>query len=151
MKKVLLFITIVLISARCMAQAQLAFPFQGGKDIMTRFFRDSLVVPDQIIKKKATGLVIFKFTADEKGNMSKIVIYYADDAILVPPIIDALKKSNHKWIIPDGQKFNDFILPFSYSINPLMPGVKSPQKAVYDFNTKRKPIFATNQIPLDQA
>jgi hypothetical protein len=134
-----------------MAQAQLAFPFQGGKDILTRFFKDSLVVSDEIIQKKATGLVIFKFTADEKGGITKIIIYYADDAVLVPPIIDALKKSNHKWIIPDHEKFNDFILPVSFSFNPPAPGTKGVQKAVYEFNLKRKPIFSTDQIPLDLA
>jgi hypothetical protein len=151
MKKILLFITALIISANCMAQAQLAFPFQGGKAIMTRFFKDSLVVSPQIIQKKASGLVLFKFTADTKGGISKIIIYYADDAVLVPPIIEALKKSNHKWIIPDKEKFNDFILPFSYSFNPPPPGIKGVQKAVYDFNQSKKPIFSTDQVPLDLA
>lgn len=151
MKKALLAITAVLIAVNCTAQEQLAFPFQGGKDIMNRFFKDSLVVSPQIIQKKATGLVIFKFTADEKGGISKIIIYYADDAALVPPIIAALKKSNHKWIIPDHEKFNDFILPVRYSLTPTAAGSKGIQKAVYDFNVNRKPIFSTDQIPLNQA
>jgi hypothetical protein len=151
MKKLVLFITALIISANCFAQAQLAFPFQGGKDIMTRFFKDSLIVSPQIIQKKATGLVIFKFTADEKGGISKIIIYYADDAVLVPPVIEALKKSNHKWIIPDHEKFNDFILPISYSFNPPPQGSRSVQKAVYDFNQSKKPIFSTDQVPLDLA
>lgn len=134
-----------------MAQAQLAFPFQGGKDIMTRFFKDSLVVSPQLKQKKATGMVIFKFTADEKGGISKIIIYYADDAVLVPPIIEALKKSNHKWIIPDHEKFNDFILPISYNFNPPALNTRAVQKAVYDFNQAKKPIFSTDQVPLDLA
>lgn len=134
-----------------MAQEKLAFPFQGGKDIMNRFFKQNLIVSPDIIQRKATGTVIFKFTADEKGAITKIIIYYADDAVLVPPIIDALKKSNHKWIIPDHEKFNDFILPVSYSFNP--PASESPdlQKTVYEYTRDRKPIFSTDQIPLDLA
>ena len=151
MKKIFLFIAVLVISANCMAQAQLAFPFQGGKDIMTRFFKDSLVVSPQLKQKKATGTVIFKFTADEKGGISKIIIYYADDAVLVPPIIEALKKSNHKWIIPDHEKFNDFILPISYTINPPALSTRAIQKAVYDFNQAKKPIFSTDQVPLNLA
>ena len=151
MKKIILFIAVLVISANCIAQAQLAFPFQGGKDIMTRFFKDSLVVSPQLKQKKATGMVIFKFTADEKGGISKIIIYYADDAVLVPPIIEALKKSNHKWIIPDHEKFNDFILPISYNFNPPAINTRAVQKAVYDFNQAKKPIFSTDQVPLDLA
>jgi hypothetical protein len=134
-----------------MAQDQLAFPFQGGKDIMTRFFKDSLIVSQDIIDKKATGSVIFKFTADDKGRIGKIVIYYADDAVLLPPVIEALKKSNHKWIIPDHAKFNDFILSVTYSFNPPPIVTRSMQKAVYEFNLNHKPISADDQIPLDRA
>ena len=151
MKKIILFVSVFIIAANCVAQEQLAFPFQGGKVIMNRFFKDSLVVSPQIIQKKATGLVIFKFTADPKGGISKIIVYYADDAVLVPPVIEALRKSNHKWIIPDHEKFNDFILPISYSFNPPPQGTRGVQKAVYDFNRAKKPIFSTDQVPLDLA
>src|SRR6187402_777071 len=101
MKKIFLFAITLLLCSYCMAQQQLSFPFQGGKDVMTRFFKDSLTVSKDIIKKRATGTAIFKFTADDKGAISKIVIYYTDDLLLTQPIIEALKKSNHKWIIPD--------------------------------------------------
>ena len=151
MKKIILFVSVFIIAANCVAQEQLAFPFQGGKVIMTRFFKDSLVVSPQIMQKKATGLVIFKFTVDPKGGISKIIVYYADDAVLVPPVIEALRKSNHKWIIPDHEKFNDFILPISYSFNPPPQGMHGVQKAVYDFNRTKKPIFSTDQVPLDLA
>ncbi len=134
-----------------MAQAQLVFPFQGGKDVMTRFFKENLTVSPEIIQKRATGLVIFKFTADEKGKITKIIIYYADDAVLVPPIIEALKMSNHKWIIPDHETFNDFILPVSYRFNPPAAAKADLVKAVYNFSQNRKPIFSTDQIPLDLA
>jgi hypothetical protein len=134
-----------------MAQEKLAFPFQGGKDIMTRFFKENLIVSPDIIQRKATGTVIFKFTADEKGTITKIIIYYADDGVLVPPIIDALKKSNHKWVIPDHEKLNDFILPVSYSFNSPATENGDLRKAVYEYNRDRKPIFSTDQIPLDEA
>lgn len=151
MKKILLSITAILLSVYCMAQEQLAFPFQGGKDVMTSFFKDSLTVSPDIIQKKATGVVIFKFTADVQGGITKIVVYYADDALLIPPIIEALKKSNHKWIIPDHEKFHDFILPFSISFNQPIAPVKGLSKAVYDYYLRRKPIVTTNQVPLDMA
>ena len=151
MKRVLLAISALLLSVNCMAQAQLAFPFQGGKEVMTKFFKENLKASPNIIQRRATGTVIFKFTADEKGKITKIIIYYADDAVLVPPIIDVLKKSNHKWIIPDHEKFNDFILPVSYSFNAPPAGSDSLKSAVYDFNLTRKPIFSTDQIPLDLA
>jgi len=141
----------VLLSVYCMAQEQLAFPFQGGKDVMTSFFKDSLSVSPDIIQKRATGVVIFKFTADDKGGITKLIVYYADDALLIPPIIEALKKSNHKWIIPDHEKSHDFILPFSLSFNQPAAPVKGLSKAVYDFYRVRKPIVTSNQVPLDMA
>ena len=151
MKKILISLTAILLSLHCMAQEQLAFPFQGGKDVMTSFFKDSLAVSPDIIQKRATGVVIFKFTADEKGNITKLVVYYADDAILIPPVIDAIKKSNHKWVIPDHEKFHDFILQFVVSFNPPESPVKGLQKAVYDYNRHRKPMVTTNQVPLNEA
>jgi hypothetical protein len=151
MKKITLFIAALLFSISCMAQEQLAFPFQGGKDILTRFFRDSLAVSPQLIQKKVTGMVIVKFTADEKGGINKIIIYYADDAILVSPIIEALKKSNHKWIIPDREKHHDFILPFSIGFNRPAPESADLQKAMLDNYNDKHPIFTNNQVPLDMA
>ena len=116
---------------------------------MTQFFKDSLKVSPQINKSKAVGTVVFKFTADVKGAITKLVIYYADDAILAPPIIEALKKSNHKWIIPDHEKFHDFIIPFSISFSPPLKDGVAVQKAFYNFYTKRKPILTLNQMPLE--
>src|SRR3954463_8737020 len=122
MKKITLSIIALLLCSYCMAQQQLAFPFQGGKDVMTRFFKDSLTVSKDIIRKRATGMAIFKFTADDKGNLSKIVVYYADDLLLTQPIIEALKKSNRKWIIPAREKFHDFIIPFSIRLTAPVTG-----------------------------
>jgi hypothetical protein len=132
-----------------MAQQQLAFPFQGGAPAMTQFFKDSVTVSPEIIKIKANGTVVFKFTADQKGTIQKLVIYYADDAILAPPLIAALKKSNHKWVVPDNEKSHDFILSFTIGFTPPPVGSPSPQKAVYNFYAKHKPILSTNQVPLD--
>jgi hypothetical protein len=149
MKKAFLTAIALFLSVYCIAQQQLAFPFQGGGTAMTQFFKDSIKVSPDIIKSKATGTVIFKFTADQKGTIQKLVIYYADDAILAPPLIEALKKSNHKWVVPDNEKFHDFIVSFSLAFTPPAAGAPSPQKGVYNFYLKRKPILSTNQVPLD--
>jgi len=134
-----------------MAQQQLSFPFQGGKDVMARFFKDSVSVTKDIVKKRATGTAIFKFTADDKGAISKIVIYYTDDLLLTQPIIEALKKSNHKWIIPDHEKFHDFIVPFSIRLNAPATGVAEVQRSHFDFYKNSRPMIAADQIPLNEA
>ena len=135
-----------------MAQQQLAFPFQGGKEVMVNFFNQNVVITPEILVKKATGLVLFKFTADECGRVTKVIIYYADDALLAVPIVPALKKSTKKWIIPDHERFHDFILPFSINITGLkLTDSTATVKAVYAGFLNRKPILSTNQIPLDMA
>jgi hypothetical protein len=151
MKKILLLVVTILLYGYCMAQAQLVFPFQGGKGIMTRFFKDSLIISPQIIQKKATGTAVFKFTADEQGVIRKMIVYYADDLILTQPIIEALKKSNHKWIIPDNEKSHDFIILFTIGFTTPATGNATLQKAVYDFYSHRKPILSYDQVPLDMA
>lgn len=151
MKK-LLIIALLLSSVYCKAQeGDLAFPFQGGNTIMTRFFKDSLKVSADLAGKRATGMAVIKFTADLSGNVSRIVIYYADDYILALPIIEALKKSNKKWIIPNKEKFHDFIIPFSVGYLNPSTGQADVQKAAYDFYVKRRPITAKDQIPLNAA
>ena len=151
MKKISLSIIALLISFGCFAQEELAFPFQGGKEAMNRFFKDSLIVTQDIIHKKAVGVVLFKFTADIKGNIKKTIIYYADDAILAVPIIEAIKKSNHKWIIPNHEKAHDFIVPFYIRYNlPENPNADL-QNAAYDNYRNRRPILPNDQIPLDMA
>ena len=151
MRKILLLVITLFLSGYSFAQAQLAFPFQGGKGVMTRFFKDSLVISPQIIQKKATGTAVIKFTADEKGIIRKMIVYYADDLILTQQNIEALKKSNHKWIIPDNEKSHDFIILFT--IGFTTPATSNPalQKAVYDFYSHRKPILSYDQVPLDMA
>src|ERR1700754_2838591 len=146
MKNLLLVITIALLNLNAKAQETLAFPFQGGKEVMAKFFKDSLVVSPQLIAKKATGTAVFKFTADEKGTIKKIIIYYADDIMLTPPIIEALKKSNHKWIIPDREKFHDFIIPFTINFDIPLTGNAAVQKAYYDFYLHHKPVLTVDQI-----
>ncbi|MBB6130318.1 hypothetical protein [Mucilaginibacter lappiensis] len=151
MKKIILLSAAILLSVYCKAQTELAFPFQGGGAVMTRFFRDSLKVTQDIINKKATGTAVFKFTADEKGTIKKIIVYYADDYVLTLPIIEALKKSNHKWVIPDHEKFHDFIIPFSISFNPPAMASNATMKDAYKFYSQRKPIISYNQVPLEYA
>jgi hypothetical protein len=150
MKKLIIFA--LLLSSFCAnAQEDLAFPFQGGNPVMTRFFKDSLVVSPDIIAKKAAGVAVIKFTADVNGNLSKLVIYYADDYLLAMPAIEALKKSTKKWIIPNKEKFHDFIIPFSINFSNADTGSAEVQKAAFDFYKKRRPIVAHDQIPLNAA
>jgi hypothetical protein len=151
MKKILLIAAICLIGFYARAQDQLAFPFQGGKEVMARFFKDSLIVSPHLIAKKASGTAVFKFTADEKGTIKKIIIYYADDITLTQPIIEALKKSNNKWIIPDHEKFHDFIIPFNINFTPPVTANAALQRAVYSFYKNRKPVVSLDQVPLDMA
>ena len=150
MKKILLIITLF-ITTNCLAQQQLAFPFQGGNSAMMQFFRDSLKLSDGIKHIKANGTVVFKFSADEQGNLKNLVIYYADDAILVPPIIEAMKKSTRKWIIPDKEKLHDFVIPFMIKYTPSDQDDKEASKAMYNYYVKRKPITSHDQIPLNLA
>ena len=148
MKKSLLIIALF-ISVQSFAQQKLAFPFQGGNRVMMQFFKDSLVVSPEIKQVKATGLVIFKFSADEQGNIKNVVIYYADDVMLARPVIEALKKSSHKWIIPNNEKSHDFILSFSIGFTPSATDVASAKEGLYNFYQKHKPILSANQVPLD--
>lgn len=147
--KAILLIIALFITTHCMAQQELAFPFQGGHSAMTQFFRDSLKLSDGIKRIKASGTVVFKFSADDQGNLKNLVIYYADDAILVPPIIEAMKKTTRKWIIPDKEKLHDFVIPFMIKYNPSDKDDKETQKAMYNYYTKRKPITSHDQIPLN--
>lgn len=151
MRRAFLAIVLILTSWCCQAQEKIPFPFQGGINIMERFFKDSLTVSPEIIQKKATGTAIFKFTADDKGGINKIIIYYADDAILIPPLITALKKSNHKWVIPDNEKMHDFIIQFSVYFNPPATDNAAVMSDFYKFYTQRKPLLSLNQIPIDDA
>jgi hypothetical protein len=149
MKKNILSIVFILLSFYGIAQKRTPFPFKGGKEHMANFFKDSLIVSHDIIQKKATGLVVFKFTSDQLGNISRLVVCYADDPILLPPVIEALKKSNHRWVIPNGEQFNDFIITFSYSFNTPAASSDEVQKAVYDYISNRRPIISENQSLLE--
>ena len=151
MKKISLLVISLLLSGYCMAQQDLAFPFQGGQPIMTKFFKDSLIVTKEIIRKRATGMAIFKFTADDSGKLSKIVVYYADDLLLTQPIIEALKKSSRKWIIPDKEKFHDFIIPFSIRLNASPKALAEVQKTHFDTYRTNVPLISADQIPLNEA
>jgi hypothetical protein len=143
--------TVLLISVSCKAQDKPLFPFQGGITIMDRFFKDSLTVTSDIIEKRATGTVTFKFSADQSGIVKNILIYYADDILLTPPLIEALRKSSHKWIIPDNEKLHDFIITFSVNLNPPATGNTSVAVASYRYYKKRNPIISADQIPVASA
>lgn len=151
MKKIILIATLLLTAGFVKAQETLAFPFQGGKDAMKHFFKDSVIVPQPLVKSKASGTAVFKFTADESGVIKKIIIYYADDISLTQPLIEALKHSNKKWVIPNHEKVHDFIIPFSINFNPPALANSALNKAVYNFYIHRKPVVAYDQVPLDEA
>ncbi len=150
MKKTLLVLAVITLSVRAMAQP-IAFPFKGGRDAMIQFFKDSLLVSDDIILKKATGTVVFKFTANTQGAISKIIVYYAEDAVLAPPVIEALKKSSRHWMIPVHEMTHDFIIPFSFGFNPPTSETAELHKIVYDNYRNRLPIAATDQVPLNDS
>jgi hypothetical protein len=133
------------------APKELPAPFQGGIQTMTQFFKDSLEVTPAIIKAKATGLVILKFTADTKGNMSKIIVYYADDYLLTQPVIEALKRTNGKWVIPEHYEFYDFVIPFSINYIPSKSTMLISQRAMFNYYQNRKPIVSHDQVPLNTA
>lgn len=151
MKKTFLIAVIVLAAFFAKAQETLAFPFQGGKDAMNHFFKDSVIMSQQLIKSRATGTAVFKFTADESGTIKKIIIYYADDISLTQPLIEALKRSNKKWVIPNHEKVHDFIIPFSINFNAPAMASGAFNRAVYNFHLHRKPVLSYDQIPLDEA
>jgi len=150
-KSCLIAVAMLLLCGYCKAQDKPLFPYQGGIDIMNRFFKDSLIVSPDIIEKRATGTVIFKFSADRSGIVKNILIYYADDVLLTPPLIEALRKSSHQWIIPDNEKMHDFIITFSVNLNPPATGNTSVAIAGYRYYKKRKPIIASDQIPVASA
>lgn len=151
MKKITISIIALLITVSCFAQEKMMFPFQGGKEAMTDFFRDSVVVTQTIIHKRATGVVILKFSSDLQGNIGQAIVYYADDAILVAPVIEAIKKSNHKWIIPNREKSHDFIISVSIRYNLPDTDDSAIVKAAMENYRNKRPIFSNNQVPLGVA
>ena len=149
MKKITISAIALLLSISCFAQKQAGFPFKGGKEAMTKFFKDSVSIPQEIIKRRVTGVVMLKFTADDKGEVSKTIIYYADDAYLTIPINDALKKSAGKWVIDAKEKTHDFVMPFYIRYNlPEVDDADLAKSALTNYRRK-KPIYSNNQIPLD--
>ncbi len=136
----------VLCFGYAMAQDEMDFPYQGGKQVMADYFKTNIAVTELIKLRAASGLVVMKFTADDKGGIIKMVVYYADDASLTEPVIKALRGTNGKWIVPDKQKSYDFLIPFSINIDA--PNAKA-SKAMLQFYNSRVPIIATDQIPLN--
>ncbi len=116
---------------------------------MMNFFKDSLIVPQHLIDRRATGVVVFKFSADALGRVSKIVLYYADDAVLAQPAADALKLSSGKWDIPVGTASNDYLITFSFSFIPPAAAGVDLVNAVYDYTVNHKPITFPNQFLAD--
>lgn len=127
---------------------ELPQPFKGGLDSLFLFFKDNLVVTPQIIKAKATGSAIIKFSVDNKGYLTSIVIYYADDYLLTEPATDALRRSNAKWVIPKEADSYDFVIQFTYNYKPEGSIKPAAMKAILDFQQQHKPIISPNQVPL---
>lgn len=146
MKKILLILLCTFVISRGMAQAQLEFPFQGGKEVMLDFFEKNVAVSDYLKQHAANGLVVMKFTSDQQGSIIKLVVYYADDVKLTQPVISALKATNGRWIVPANEKTCDFVIPFTFKPNTTKPATA---KTMFQFYTSRAPIVATDQIPLN--
>ncbi len=149
MRKILLLIALVSLTYGVMAQKKSQFPFKGGKEHMMNFFKDSLIVSQSIVDRKAYGIVTFKFSVDRSGHVSKMVVFYADDPILIQPVIDAIKRSEKRWVIPGGELYNDYLITFSFSFNPPAAPSADLENAVYDYNINRRPITAANEALLD--
>jgi hypothetical protein len=132
-----------------MAQKKSTFPFKGGIEHMMNFFKDSVIVSQDIIQRKATGIVTFKFSADALGRVSKIVVYYADDIVLTQPAIDALKRSSGKWDIPIGVSSNDYLITFLFSFTPPAAASTDLVNAVYDYSINHRSITFSNQLLTD--
>jgi len=146
MKRVFLLLIATLSFSFAMAQAELEFPFQGGKKVMMDYFDSHITLSTALKQRAMSGTVVMKFTSDEKGSIIKMVVYYADDANLAEPVIKALKGTDGKWIIPAKTKTYDFLIPFSVNIDA--PDGRAVE-AMLAFYNSRKPISATDQIPLD--
>lgn len=146
MKKILMMLLVTLSFSYARAQQELDFPFQGGSQVMNDYFAQHLNITDLIKQRAASGTVIMKFTSDPKGSIIKMVVYYADDASLIEPVITALKGTDGKWIIPDKQKSYDFVIPFSITMDTPNAGASKP---ILQFLNTRSPIVATDQIPLN--
>lgn len=146
MKNLILTLIATMSFSFAMAQAEMDFPFQGGNKVMNDYFTNKINATPLMKQRASSGTVVMKFTSDDKGNISKIVAYYADDASLVEPVITALKGTNGKWIIPNKTKSYDFLIPFSITLD-APDSESSPQMLAY-YNS-RQPIAATDMIPLD--
>lgn len=151
MKKVLLILGLVLTSVLAKAQQELAFPFQGGKQVMIDYFKQNVVLSADLMQKAASGTAVIKFTADQNGTITKIIVYYADDVQLAQPVIEALRQSNHKWVIQDKEKLHDFVISFNIGFNLPANSTAGMQKTIYNYFTSRTPVLTYNQIPLDMA
>jgi hypothetical protein len=149
MKKTLLLIALLSVALCGMAQKKSSFPFKGGVEHMMAFFKDSLIVSQDIIQRKASGTVTFKFSADALGRVSKIVLYYADDAVLAQPAADALKRSGGKWDIPVGTASNDYLITFSFNFIPPAAAGVDLVNAVYDYSVNHRPITFPNQFLME--
>ncbi|QQL49615.1 hypothetical protein [Mucilaginibacter ginkgonis] len=151
MKRLVVLAAAVMVSISAMAQKELAFPFQGGQEVMNSFFKQNFEPTNDITKNVAAGLVMLKFTADIDGNIKRIVVYYADDVAMAQPVADLLKKTDKKWIIPDHEKQHDFLLPVSINYNLPAIGQQAIKRKYLQFYAKRSPLLTNNQIPLDAA
>jgi len=127
---------------------ELPQPFKGGIDSMLLFFKDNLIVTPAIVKAKASGTAIIKFSADNKGFLTSIVIFYADDFILTQPATDALRPTNGKWVIPKEVESYDFVIQFTYNYKPAGTIKPTAMKALLDFQQQHKAIVSHDQVPL---
>lgn len=149
-KSIFIVIALLLTSVCSKAQDQSQFPFKAGSEAMTKFFRDSVSLSPDLQAKRAFGTVVLKFSANANGSISRIVVYYADDVSLAQPVIDALNKSNHKWVIPANRKLYDYVISFTIYFNLPDNASTELKDQFYKFYSQRRQITAANEIPLGQ-
>lgn len=149
-KSAIIFIALLLVSVYSKAQDQSPFPFKAGSEAMAKFFRDSLTVSPDLVARKATGTVVLKFSADGSGAISRIIVYYADDISLAQPVIDALNKSNHQWMIPGDRKLFDYVISFTINFNLPDNASQELKDKFYKFYSQHRQITAANEVPLGQ-
>ncbi|GAB3923715.1 hypothetical protein [Mucilaginibacter myungsuensis] len=146
MKRLVLLLVAIMAISSAKAQQEMDFPFQGGQRVMADYFTNTVNATELMKQRGAYGLVIMKFTADNKGSIIKMVVYYADDASLPEPVIAAMKGTNGKWIIPAKEKSYDFIIPFSINLDGP---IEASAKPMFDFYNSRQPITTKDQVPLN--
>lgn len=73
--KTALFISLILVSSRILAQSDTIFPtFQGGEKALLEFIDSNLKYPEEALQLKVQGEVLLNMIVNEDGSISDIVV-----------------------------------------------------------------------------